>query len=123
MKSKETYIVINSLTSLYLIYWDLRVDWNLINFKKKHFLLRSKILFPKWLYYFAIFSNLILRLTWIISLFEITSIDEEMLFFILCFLEVYRRLQWVLIRVENEQLNNPEFYRDYLFVPDLPENY
>lgn len=36
-------------------------------------------------------------------------------------LEVMRRGLWALIRVENESLSNPEQYRTFLTIPDLPD--
>ena len=36
-------------------------------------------------------------------------------------LEVYRRIQWSIIRIENENNTNPEKYRDILTIPELPE--
>lgn len=38
--------------------------------------------------------------------------------FVLSILEVYRRSQWSLFRVENENANNPEQYRAILEIPD-----
>jgi hypothetical protein len=46
--------------------------------------------------------------------------DEEGLSFIFSAIEIYRRLQWLVIRVENEYLNNPEGYRTHLSIPQLP---
>jgi len=35
-------------------------------------------------------------------------------------LDIIRRGLWALIRIENENLNNPEHYRSFLTIPDLP---
>jgi hypothetical protein len=37
-----------------------------------------------------------------------------------CTLDVVKRFIWVLIRVENEILANPEGYRTILAIPELP---
>jgi hypothetical protein len=116
------YILLNSFATAYLLFCDYRVDWNVLNFRSHHFLLRNKITFSKKWYFFAIVSNLILRLTWITSLYKF-NFDDEILFFILCLLEIYRRLQWIVFRVENEQKNNVEFYRKHIIVPELPDNF
>ena len=63
-------------------------------------------------------TNTLLRFTWIIGLYKL-SINAESLFFILSALEIYRRAQWVLIRIENEQNHNLESYRTYLLIPEL----
>ena len=119
MNYVNIYIVFNSCTSFYLLFWDFKIDWNVLNIKTDNFLLRDKISYPQWFYYVAIFLDIIFRNTWVISLYQTPGINSEMLFFILCLCEVYRRVQWVLIRVENEQLHNPESYRTHMIVPDL----
>jgi hypothetical protein len=43
----------------------------------------------------------------------------DYVFFIFCVLDVYRWVQFVLITVENEYINNPEKYRKYIPVPEL----
>jgi hypothetical protein len=37
--------------------------------------------------------------------------------------EGYRRAQWALFRIENEQVNNPERYRTILQIPPIKEDY
>ena len=37
------------------------------------------------------------------------------------FIEIYRRIQWCIIRIENENTTNPEKYRSILTIPELPE--
>ena len=46
-----------------------------------------------------------------------------MLFFILALGEAYRRTQWSIFRVENENINNFEKYRAIMEIPKLPEDY
>ena len=40
--------------------------------------------------------------------------------FMLSILEAYRRIQWSMFRIENENTNNPEKYRAILDIPELP---
>ena len=42
-----------------------------------------------------------------------------MLFFLLAFGETYRRAQWSLFRVENENINNYEKYRTIHEIPKI----
>ena len=35
-------------------------------------------------------------------------------------LEAYRRMQWCVFRIENENISNPENYRTILAIPELP---
>ena len=70
------------------------MDWGLLRSRKKgRWGLRDKIMFPPHYYYFAIFTNLILRFIWILST---SLVDERMIFgdfegiyFILAFSEAY----------------------------------
>jgi len=75
--------------------------------------------YPKYMYYFAIVIDMILRFSWITNFFE-WYIDDEWKNFILAILEAYRRIQWCVFRIENENTNNPEKYRTILAIPELP---
>jgi len=99
-----------------MIFWDIYMDWGLARKNSKNFFLRNNILYPPSYYYFAIIINIFLRLTWLTILFDIKNAELKAL--ILSILEVYRRSQWSLFRVENENANNPEQYRAVLEIPD-----
>jgi hypothetical protein len=115
----NVFISVGLGATAYLIYWDIYMDWNLARFPSKNFGLRDRLTYPKWMYYGAIVSNIFLRFTWTTSLFSV-PVDDELKNFILSILEVYRRTQWSLFRVENENTNNPEKYRNVLDIPELP---
>jgi len=83
-------------------------------------MLRDKIAYPQWFYYFAIVMNFIIRGTWVLRLVPIKWSNDSQ-FFILCVSEIYRRCQWILIRTDNEVFNNPEKYRKFTPIPD-PED-
>jgi hypothetical protein len=127
--NKELYyyefLIIGLVANSYMLFWDLYMDWNLIrSFKKNNFFLRDKIVYPKWMYYTAVFTNSILRFTWLTSLptannFIALYISDEMKVFYLSILEIMRRTQWSLYRIENENTNNPEKYRAVLEIPEL----
>jgi hypothetical protein len=50
-------------------------------------------------------------------------VKTDMMFFILALAEAYRRAQWSLFRVENENVNNFEKYRTIMEIPKLPDDY
>ncbi len=84
-------------------------DWGLGN--RKHRFLREKLLYPVWVYYFAIVANLALRLMWAFTISPATvgivGAEKEFLFAtILAGIEICRRAMWNMLRLENEQLNN-----------------
>ena len=110
------YICIASLATCYMIFWDVYQDWGLLRKNTKNFFLRNNILYPPKYYYGAIVINIILRLTWLNIFIDIKN--DEMKNLALSVMEVYRRSQWSLFRVENENANNPEQYRAILEIPD-----
>lgn len=87
----------------------------------KNFLLREKITFPLVLYYIAVFYDIIIRAAWTWYFIPIRSELLEWKYLLKDTLEVMRRGLWALIRIENENLTNPEYYRSFLIIPELPE--
>lgn len=75
-------------SSLYGLYWDLFVDWNLRR--------ESEFRFPKYVYLIAAISDSILRFSWLIGG------TSEMRIFSLQLAELFRRWIWVIFRTENE---------------------
>ena len=101
--------------------WGLFREWNR---KNDLLFLRSRILYPKIFYYIAIIVNFLLRFIWFTSFISLglDSIVEgeiKMLFFSVA--EIIRRIQWCLLRVENENVNNLEKYRSVFDIPMLPD--
>ncbi len=100
------------------------MDWGLLrSFKKGTWGLRPKHLLPAWFYYYATVSNTLLRLLWILPLISIFMpgwvLSTQLLIIIICLGELFRRAQWAIIRLENEQVNNFEKYRTFLEVPSV----
>lgn len=126
----------NTLLAVYLIYglfntvfclgWDFYMDWGLFRSKDggKRFL-RPKILFPPWFYYFGLLSNTILRLFWLLQVVPWTewAADPQFMLTVLGVAEGFRRMQWTLMRIENENVNNFERYRNILQIPAFKEEY
>jgi len=118
------WVVTIAIGTTYTYSWDIKKDWSLgANpkhiFQPKKFV-RVNTVYPyKW-YYFAMASNLILRLTWTLT---ISASFGDIFNFalalpsIIAVLELIRRAQWNIFRLENEQLNNVGKYRAVDFVP------
>ncbi|KAG8389962.1 hypothetical protein BUALT_Bualt01G0034000 [Buddleja alternifolia] len=94
------------LNSLYSFYWDISRDWDLscftqiFKFSRPHFL--SHLLYGrKWVYFWVLGSNLILRCAWTYKLSAHLR-DNYLTVFAITALEILRRFQWVFFRVENE---------------------
>ncbi|XP_073246834.1 solute carrier family 53 member 1-like [Porites lutea] len=93
------------VSTVYTYIWDVKMDWGLM--EPNHGFLRAKLLFKNLgFYYFALVSDLFLRLSWIltISVGEAGLFHSEILTALLAVLEVFRRFIWNFLRVENEHL-------------------
>lgn len=121
------FIAMNLISTIYSYSWDLYMDWGLLRSKKQGtFMLRPKILLPASFYYYAIVSNLILRFGWVAALYAsampVWVNNYQVLIITLCVAEGFRRAQWSIIRLENEQTNNFEKYRTFLEIPAVKDD-
>ena len=114
-------IFVGAISSCYNIFWDIYLDWGCLRMNSKHFLLRDKLTYPQVLYYIAIIYDIILRSAWTWYFIPVSEPLLEWKVLLKDTLEVMRRGLWALIRVENESLSNPEQYRTFLTIPDLPD--
>ncbi|KAG8366398.1 hypothetical protein BUALT_Bualt17G0075500 [Buddleja alternifolia] len=106
-------------------YWDIVVDWGLLQRKSKNQWLRDKLLIPhKSAYFVAIGLNVLLRLAWMQTIMNVTvfSLDKQAMTTLVASLEIIRRGIWTFFRLENEHLNNVGKFRAFKTVP-MPFNY
>ncbi|KAH7858539.1 hypothetical protein Vadar_025108 [Vaccinium darrowii] len=106
-------------------YWDLVIDWGLLQKNSKNRWLRDKLLVPhKSVYFTAMVLNVLLRFVWMqmVMKVEIPSLNRQTVMAIVALLEIIRRGIWNFFRLENEHLNNVGKYRAFKSVP-LPFNY
>jgi len=125
------WLVIAMSNSCYSYWWDIFMDWSIIVRPKSHpynpfkWTLRKKKMYsPHFVYYIAVISNLGFRLTWTLtkSLPQLTKIlPSYKLVVIIGIIEIMRRGQWNLYRLENEHLNNCGKFRVTREIP-LPYN-
>ena len=111
------------LSTLYMLTWDLVVDWGL--FSLHNFQLRERRLYPRVYYILAVLGDTVLRFNWILTLLPMHTLqnpfmDVEAVVLLSSFLEICRRAFWTLFRVENEKFSNIEKYRQVDFVPKIP---
>ena len=103
------------------------MDWGLfrqMDKDKPNRFLREKINYAPAFYYWAIFSDLVLRYIYLLFLFSIGDPDSffnqiDTMFALSTFSEGFRRAQWSLLRIENEQNNNLEAYRTIPIIPPI----
>ncbi|XP_065880184.1 phosphate transporter PHO1 homolog 1 [Euphorbia lathyris] len=113
-------VVMSSAATVYQLYWDFVKDWGLLQMNSKNPWLRNDlVLRRKFIYYFSMGLNLILRLAWLQTVIhsEFGNVDSRVTGLFLASLEVIRRGQWNFYRLENEHLNNAGKFRAVKTVP------
>ncbi|CAI0550520.1 unnamed protein product [Linum tenue] len=103
---RPLWLLSSVLNSLYSFYWDVTRDWDLSGFTRIFKFNRPSIWSyilhgRKWVYFWVIGSNLILRCTWTYKLSAHLR-HNYLTVFAIAALEIFRRFQWVFFRVENE---------------------
>ncbi|KFK29040.1 hypothetical protein AALP_AA7G080800 [Arabis alpina] len=117
--------VFSAVATLYATYWDIFVDWGLLQRGCKNSFLREKLLVPhKTVYYVAMVLNVLLRLVWLQTVLDLkfSFLHRETMVALMACLEIIRRGIWNFFRLENEHLNNVGRFRAFKSVP-LPFNY
>jgi len=113
------------VSSFYGLYWDIFQDWSLLELKKieSKWLLRVNSRCTKAHFLVAV-VNTILRFIWIVPLFFLqstsipgVSLTRELRVSIFALLEIYRRCQWNVLRMENEHFNNTGEFRAVAAIP------
>ncbi|KAL5716430.1 hypothetical protein ACHQM5_018119 [Ranunculus cassubicifolius] len=118
-------LISSVLATAYCIYWDLVVDWGLLQRKSKNHWLRDRLTIPhKSVYYICMAVNVLLRFAWLQTVLDIqiSGLHRENVIAIFASLEIFRRGMWNYFRVEIEHVNNVTKYRASKSVPH-PFNY
>ncbi|CAA3017423.1 phosphate transporter PHO1 homolog 9-like [Olea europaea subsp. europaea] len=116
----------SGVTTIFSTYWDIVIDWGLLQRNAKNPWLRDKLLVSnKAVYFVAIVFNILLRLVWmqlVLDFNEAPFLHRRAMIAVVACLEILRRGIWNFFRLENEHLNNVGKYRAFKSVP-LPFNY
>eukprot|EP00742_Colponemidia_sp_Colp-10_P014803 GILJ01016859.1.p1 GENE.GILJ01016859.1~~GILJ01016859.1.p1 ORF type:complete len:671 (+),score=67.32 GILJ01016859.1:135-2147(+) len=120
------------ISTVYAYLWDILMDWGLFHRQSKLPCLRETLLYKKtWFYYWAMASNMLLRFSWVLTISpNLFGIDlaPNVFTFMVGVGEIFRRVQWNLIRMEYEHIMNLNRFHRVDFVPvdghtvDLPPN-
>ncbi|KAF5025967.1 hypothetical protein F66182_1935 [Fusarium sp. NRRL 66182] len=113
------FIAFSTMNSVYCTFWDLFMDFSLLQPGSRHWLLRDILaLKRRWLYYFIMAVDPILRFAWIFyAIFTHNTQHSTIVSFMVAFMEVTRRGMWTLFRVENEHCGNVAQYKASRDVP------
>ncbi|KAE9597360.1 putative SPX domain-containing protein [Lupinus albus] len=117
--------VISICIEIFCTYWDLVIDWGLLQRHSKNRWLRDKLIIPhRSVYFAAMVVDALLRFAWLQTIlnFNISVMHKQAIATIAASLEIIRRGIWNFFRVENEHLNNVGKFRAFKSVP-LPFNY
>ncbi|KAK1437725.1 hypothetical protein QVD17_03521 [Tagetes erecta] len=129
LKMGTTWKVLALVSSIAAImfntYWDIAIDWGLLQRKSKNMFLRDKLAVSrKYVYFVVMLLDVILRLAWLqlVLKFNIRVLKGTSISSLFSSLEIFRRGVWMFFRLENEHLNNVGKYRAFKSVP-LPFSY
>lgn len=116
----------SGITTIYNTYWDIVIDWGLLQRNSRNPWLRDKLLISnKAVYFVAIVVNILLRLVWmqlVLDINETKFLHQKGMIALVACLEILRRGIWNFFRLENEHFNNVGKYRAFKTVP-LPFHY
>ncbi|XP_057482101.1 phosphate transporter PHO1 homolog 1-like [Actinidia eriantha] len=113
-------VVVSSAATVYQLYWDFVKDWGLLQFHSKNPWLRNELMLrQKFIYFFSMGLNLLLRLAWLQTVlhYNFGCVDYRVTGLFLAAFEVIRRGQWNFYRLENEHLNNAGKFRAVKTIP------
>ncbi|XVF03293.1 hypothetical protein REPUB_Repub04eG0248900 [Reevesia pubescens] len=118
-------LVSSAVATIMNTYWDIAMDWGLLQRHSKNVYLRDKLIVPhKSVYFTAMAVNIVLRVAWmqLVLEFNLQSLHKMAITTVISCLEIIRRGIWNFFRLENEHLNNVGKFRAFKSVP-LPFNY
>jgi len=100
------WAVASVVSSVYAYLWDLVMDWGLrpwaIPGCWPH-AARREFIYPGWAYYAAATTNGLARLTWAVYISPGQKVVQQHVILLLGCIELLRRAQWALLRLEWEQ--------------------
>lgn len=112
-RNKAAFIAFATINSIFTATWDIVMDFSLLQVGSKNWLLRDNLFYKRPIYYyFAMILDVILRFQWIFYAFFSNQIQQlAATSFLIAFAEIFRRIVWVLFRMENEHCTNVTLFR------------
>ncbi|XP_073130692.1 phosphate transporter PHO1 homolog 9-like [Henckelia pumila] len=111
----------SGVTTVFNTYWDIVMDWGLLQKKARNPWLRDELLISnRAVYFVAIVVNILLRLVWmqlVLDFNEAPFLHRRTMIALVACLEILRRGIWNFFRLENEHFNNVEKYRAFKLSP------
>ncbi|QRW04806.1 xenotropic and polytropic retrovirus receptor 1 [Ceratobasidium sp. AG-Ba] len=113
------WILFATINSCYTSYWDLTMDWSVLQVKGVQYkFLRKELAYSNYvpLYYIAIITNVVIRFIWVWYI-PTGGLSAGIRSFLFALLEMLRRIQWNFFRLENEHIGNADQFRVTREVP------
>ncbi|VDC03363.1 unnamed protein product [Peniophora sp. CBMAI 1063] len=104
------YCLTGTLFAIGSCAWEFIIDWSVLRPHARHPLLRDDVFYPLPVYYFALFSNIVARFAWVCYI-PSGGLNFALRTWLVAVVEVLRRWQWNLFRLESEHLGNMDSYR------------
>ena len=108
-----TLFSMRCVSSTFSLGWDILMDFGLWHRSAANDRLRDTIIFPPWVYWYLILSNVVARFVWIVGFVDIlpSVVPLALIPMLVALIEVLRRFQWNFFRVEYEHVNNCNVFR------------
>ena len=118
------FITVSTVNSAYSSFWDVCMDWSLMQLSSDNYLLRDVLIYKrKPIYYAAIAFDILMRFQWVVYVFTPYKISHSALTaFAIAVAELIRRFVWMFFRMENEHATNVNLFRVSRVCP-LPYNF
>ena len=100
----KTWLLIATFSSCWSYCWDMKMDYGLLQYGSPHLFLRTDLFYRrKWIYYTAMFLNLLGRFAWVLTIspdIVYRWIRPEFFLMVIYMIEMCRRGMWNFFRIE-----------------------
>ena len=123
----KTWLLIAGFSSCWSYCWDMKMDYGLIQSGSPNRFLRSELFYKKkWIYYTAMFLNLLGRFAWVLTIspdMVYRWIRPEFFLMIIYMIEMCRRGMWNFFRIELKHIDQCKHFQvsDSVKLPKFSE--
>ena len=105
----RTWLLIATFSSCWSYCWDMKMDYGLLQYGSPYLFLRSDIFYKRpWIYYTAMFLNLLGRFAWVLTIspdIVYRWIRPEFFLMVIYMIEMCRRGMWNFFRIELKHID------------------
>jgi xenotropic and polytropic retrovirus receptor 1 len=120
IKSGILLNILQACSTLFSLYWDLVMDFGLLQSTRNILLRDQLVVFPSRIfYYYIVLFNCTSRFSWI--LLDYKFLSHENIQLLIAIIEIFRRFHWTFLRIEYEHLNNCNMFKavEDLKIPEI----